>query len=205
MLTVIGAGFGRTGTLSLKAALELLGCGPCYHMTDVFEHPNHVALWQAAVEGEPPDWEALFAAYHAAVDWPACAFYEQLLQRYPEAKVVLTIRDPEAWYESARTTIYHVSGPEPGTPPPHLADVIRMIRTLIWQQTFDGRFEDKQHAISVFTRHNDAVVARVPPERLLVYNLREGWDPLCRFLGVAAPAERPFPHLNDRATFLEHR
>src|SRR5215212_7838314 len=106
-LEVIGAGFGRTGTMSLKVALEQLGYGPCYHMVELFEHPDHVERWEAAVRGEEPvDWEEVFAGYRATVDWPGAAFYKELSERYPEAKVILTVRDPDRWYESARNTIF---------------------------------------------------------------------------------------------------
>ena len=119
-LEVIGAGFGRTGTMSLKVALEDLGYGPCYHMIELFEHPNHVERWEVAVRGEPVDWEEMFAGYRATVDWPGAAFFKELSERYLEAKVILTVRDPERWYESARDTIFNLRGTEipraPGWP-----------------------------------------------------------------------------------------
>lgn len=202
-MKVIGAGFGRTGTLSMKAALEDLGFGPCYHMVEVFDKPQHVALWQAAAEGQRIDWNALFAGYNATVDWPACNFYESLMQAYPEAPVVLNVRDPERWYESVTNTIYQAGralgdGPQP----PQVQAFGRMIGTLIWGGTFGGQFEDKQHAIAVFNRHIAEVKERVPPERLLIFDVQEGWEPLCHFLGVAAP-DKPFPRLNDTAAFHE--
>jgi hypothetical protein len=109
-LEVIGAGFGRTGTMSLKVALETLGFGPCYHMTEVFTHPEHVELWRAATQGKPVAWEQIFDGYRATVDWPGCTFYAQLMQRYPDAKVILTVRDPQKWYESVYNTIYRITG-----------------------------------------------------------------------------------------------
>jgi hypothetical protein len=202
-MQVIGAGFGRTGTLSLKAALEALGFGPCYHMAEVRTHPEHIALWQAAGEGQAIDWDTLFAGYAAAVDWPACTFYEQLMRLYPEAKVVLTVREPERWYESAQTTIYEISGPHAaaaGSPMPTAQ--LHMIDTIIWQGTFGGRFEDKQHAIAVFEKNIQEVKERVPRERLLVFDVREGWAPLCRFLQVPLP-EGPFPRLNEAQEFRQ--
>src|SRR5215218_1360168 len=110
-LEVIGAGFGRTGTMSLKATLEELGFGPCYHMREVFEHPEHIGQWRAAMRGEPVDWERILGDYRATVDWPGCTFYDELLERNPDAKVILTVRDPQRWYESACDTIYRISGP----------------------------------------------------------------------------------------------
>ena len=198
-LKVIGAGFGRTGTLSLKHALEELGFGPCYHMSELFDKPHVDEQWDAIVSGEPADWPAIFKGYQASVDWPACAFYKELMQVYPNAKVLLSVRDPEKWYESVASTIYRVSHLNPDharTPHGH------MVRTLIWEGTFDNRFEDKDYAISIFLRHNEEVKQHVPAEKLLVYNVKEGWEPLCAFLGVAVPAGKPFPHDNDRANFL---
>ena len=207
---VIGAGFGRTGTMSLKAALERLGFGPCYHMVEVFEHPEHADVWLAAWRGEPVDWDAFLAGYGATVDWPACTFYEELMERYPEAKVLLSVRDPERWYESTRSTIYELNVGIPSSPlyrigyafaglfVPGVFGVGRMGGEIIWQGTFDDRFEDRAHAIAVFDRHNEGVRHRVPEDRLLVYEVKQGWGPLCEFLGVEEPDE-PFPRLNDTA------
>jgi Sulfotransferase domain len=209
-LEVIGAGFGRTGTMSLKVALEELGFGPCYHMIEVFENPEHVEQWEAAREGRP-NWEELFRGYRAAVDWPAAAFYEELMERYPDAKVILTVRDPDRWYESARSTIFTIQNVASspilslaGLFVPSLRQmkrVARMARDLAWEDVFDGRFEDRRGAIEAFDRWNEEVKKRVPAERLLVYEVKDGWGPLCDFLGVAVPEGRPFPHLNDAETF----
>jgi hypothetical protein len=209
-LRVIGAGFGRTGTTSLKAALETLGLDPCYHMTEVFAHPRHAEVWRSAWRGEPVNWDAILGPYEAAVDWPACTFYEELTERYPEAKVLLSVRDPDRWYESTRTTIYKLSRVIAASRTARVAFGLVSLLTfggfartgageeIIWNGTFDGRFEDKPHAIEVLERHNEEVKRRVPPERLLVYEVKEGWGPLCEFLGVPEPDE-PFPHLNDAA------
>lgn len=209
-MKVIGAGFGRTGTLSLKVALEQLGCGPCYHMSEVFDKPRHVELWQAAGDGQSIDWHELFADYNAAVDWPACAFYDQLMHAYPQAKVLLTVRDPERWYESALNTIYQVGKDRANTGVGSLLGpgdqtFSRMVNAVIWQGTFGGAFENKAHAIAIFERHIREVKERVPRERLLVYEVKEGWEPLCRFLNVEAPADTPFPHVNDTRAFQEMR
>ena len=213
-MKVIGAGFGRTGTWSLKAALEELGFGPCYHMTEVFAHPGHADFWGSAWRGEPVDWEGVLGGYEATVDWPACTFYEELMERHPEAKVLLSVRDPEPWYESTRSTIYELSMLLESSPIARLIFGLisllvfggfaggrsSIVNDMIWQGTFDGRFEDKAYAIEVFERHNEEVKRRVPSERLLVYEVTEGWVPLCEFLGVPEP-EETFPHLND-ATLL---
>lgn len=202
-MKVIGAGFGRTGTLSLKSALEELGFGPCYHMVEVFGKPRHIDLWQAAAEGKPVDWDELFRGYRATVDWPACTFYQQLMQAYPDASVLLTVRDPEKWYESVRNTIYqttHVNAGSPNAPDDRHR---HLVNTLIWQSTFGGEFEDKQHAIAIFKRHIQEVKDHVPSDRLLVYDVTEGWEPLCRFLHVETPSGTPFPRLNDTNAFQQ--
>ena len=207
-MRIIGAGFGRTGTTSLKAALEVLGFGPSYRLDEVFKHPEHVAFWEAACRGERLDWEGFFAGYGVAVDWPAFSFYKELMEAFPEAPVILTVRDPERWYESVRSTIYGIhklsAGPAPvrlafvlaGFLAPAVTGIARLADRTLWDGAFDGRFEDRRHAIETFRRHNEEVCRQVPPERLLVYDVREGWGPLCDFLGIEAP-EGPFPHLND--------
>ncbi|HZS76708.1 MAG TPA: sulfotransferase [Ktedonobacteraceae bacterium] len=216
-IKVIGAGFGRTGTLSLKAALEELGFGPCYHMTEVFHHPEHVPLWVAASNGERIDWNDIFAGYSATVDWPGCAFYEELMQVYPDAKVILTTRDPEAWYESALNTIYQISRRMNQATHPTLMEHVakrffpggsgigRITQKLVWENTFHNRFEDKAYAIQIFNQHIEEVKQRVPPDKLLVYSVKEGWEPLCAFLGVDVPAGTPFPHLNERGSFAGNK
>ncbi len=207
-MKIIGAGFGRTGTTSLKAALETLGFGASYRLTEVFKHPEHVAFWEAARRGERVDWEGFFAGYGVAVDWPAFSFYKELMEAFPEAPVILTVRDPGRWYESVRSTIYGIhklsAGPAPvrlafvlaGLFAPAVTGIARLANAILWDGLFDGRFEDRSYAIETFHRHNEQVRRRVPPERLLVYDVKEGWAPLCDFLGVEVPDE-PFPHLND--------
>ena len=192
----------------MKAALETLGFGPAYRMTEVFTHPGHVRFWEAARRGESVDWEGFFSGYGVAVDWPACAFYGALTEAFPGASVILTVRDPQRWYESIFSTIYQVrkvsAGPLPvrlafalaGLFAPGVTGIARLADRLVWEDTFDGRFEDRAHAIETFRCHNEEVRRRVPPERLLVYDVKEGWGPLCNFLGVETPDE-PFPHLND--------
>ena len=209
-MRVIGAGFGRTGTTSLKAALQELGFGPSYSLSKVFAHPEHVGFWETAAgpAGEEVNWEEFLAGYEVAVDWPACSFYEELMEAFPEAPVILTVRDPAPWYESTRSTIYELrrltTGPLPvraafalaGLFVPGVTGTVRLADRLVWEDTFDGRFEDRAHAMEVFERHNEAVRLRVPPERLLVLDVRAGWAPLCDFFGVEAP-DGPFPRLNE--------
>lgn len=177
-------------------------------MTEVFEHPEHAGTWDAAVRGEKMDWESLLGAYQATVDWPACSFYKELMEEYPDARVLLSVRDPEKWYESVFNTIYGmrrtVSNPlfrtAIGALMPNMKRAGGMVNRLIWEGTFAGNFEDREYAISVFDRHNAEVVQSVPADRLLVYEVKEGWAPLCEFLGVEVP-DKPFPHLNDTGDF----
>jgi hypothetical protein len=207
---VIGAGFGRTGTMSLKVALETLGFDPCYHMTEVFAHPDHAGFWISAWRGEQADWNGVLVEYEAAVDWPACTFYEELMEGHPDAKVILSVRDPERWYASVKNTIYELSVVIPRHPIYRIGyrlvsffvfrgpGIVDLAGEIIWQGTFHGRFEDKTYAIGVFERHSAEVRQRVPENRLLVYDVKSGWGPLCEFLGVEEPDE-PFPRTNDTA------
>lgn len=204
-MKVIGAGFGRTGTMSLKAALERLGFGPCYHMSEIFEHPEHAARWVAAAKGEVSDWEDVLGGYESTTDWPGCAFWRELMVAYPEAKVLLNVRDPERWYTSVESSFLAMRrqlqpGQMPPLPPAQL-EMMRLIMggTLGGDEPFEA-LEDKDHAIDVFLKHNEAVRQGVPADRLLEYEVKQGWEPLCAFLGVEVPAE-PFPHLNDSASF----
>ena len=203
-LEVIGAGLGRTGTLTLKTALEKLGYGPCHHMTEVIAHPEQIPFWNRAAEGLPVEWEDTYGGYRATVDWPGCHFYAELAERYPSAKVILSKRDPERWYDSMSETILasmaamglksaeEITGDHP----------MRFGAIIISQKTFDFDFS-KTNVIAAFKRHNAEVQRRIPPERLLVFEAVQGWEPLCAFLGVPIPAE-PFPRVNDREEFQTH-
>jgi hypothetical protein len=199
-LKVVGAGFGRTGTLSLKTALERLGFGPCYHMAEVFGRPEHIAMWHRLAFENQMDWEHLFNGFHATVDWPSARWWREIAAHYPDAKVLLSVRDPEAWYTSVINTIYQ---PMKSAAPDRAPELVRlqseMVRKSILAETFDNRFEDKAYAIEVFKRHNQEVRDSVDPARLLEFDVREGWAPLCRFLDVPIPDE-PFPRLNDTAS-----
>jgi hypothetical protein len=214
---VVGAGLGRTGTLSLHAALERLGFAPCEHMTNCFAHPERFALWLEAVRrkraGEPIDWRPLFTGYRATVDWPGAFFWRELTAAHPEAKVILTVRDPERWYDSARATIYAATQGRSATSAarllyglmvranPRAGHGFRTVNETVWDGTMEGRFEDRDAAIRIFEEHNREVIATIPPDRLLVFDVKEGWRPLCAFLGVPVPMGEPFPHVNDTADF----
>ncbi|MER7083554.1 hypothetical protein SAMN02982929_00672 [Saccharopolyspora kobensis] len=201
MVQIIGAGFGRTGTASLKAALERLGYGPCYHMFEVIAQPDRVQHWARALDGEISDWETVLGGFNSTVDWPGCTFWRELMDFYPDAKVLLTVRDPEKWYDSVHSTIYQFAQEEPEDGH-SFAKLRPTVERLVWDGTFGGRFADRAHAIEVFEAHNAAVQAAVPADRLLTYRVGEGWERLCDFLGVPVP-EEDFPHVNDSASIRE--
>jgi hypothetical protein len=214
---VIGAGFGRTGTLSLREALVRLGFAPCDHMLENFEHPERFALWRDAFArkqaGAPIDWRPLLAGYGAIVDWPGAYFWRELIAAHPEAKVILTVRDPERWYESCLATIFRLRARADasvwsrlmvklvGFIKPGMGNGFQVIDEVIWNGTFGGRFADREYALRVFDNHIREVQETVPAERLLVFDVKEGWGPLCAFLGVPVPEGEPFPHVNDAADF----
>jgi hypothetical protein len=200
-LAVLGAGFGRTGTLSLQRALETLCFGPCYHMVEVARQPEHAQVWSRAACGEAVDWHTFLGGYTAAVDWPAAAFWRELANAFPAARIVLTVRDSAAWYASFRATIVERAAGLSPPPDSSLRAIYDLTHDLILNGVFGGRAGDERHACAVYDAHNRGVVDAVPPERLLVYDLADGWAPLCRFLERPIPSE-PFPHLNTRAGFL---
>ena len=199
-LKVIGAGFGRTGTLSLKTALETLGFNKCYHMFEVMQNPHHLAEWTKANQGESVDWPALFAGYQAAVDWPSCNFYRQQMAAFPDAKVLLSLRDPESWYKSIMNTIYPstLAATEAEDERARLFGQWGM--DIIWNRVFDNRMDEPQHVMDTFAAHNEAVQREVPADRLLVFEAKQGWEPLCAFLDVPVP-DQPYPRTNTTEDF----
>jgi hypothetical protein len=198
-LRVVGAGFGRTGTSSLKVALEQLGFSKCHHMREVFGRTRQVDAWLAASRGEDVDWDAIFDGFEASCDWPSSAYWERLAEHYPESKVILSWREPDAWYESTHSTIYRVASAIPAWLAALVPQVRRageMVNRTVWDGVFDGRFEDREYALQVYRENADRVKRMIPPERLLVFEAKDGWDPLCAFLGVPAP-NAPYPHTNE--------
>jgi Sulfotransferase domain len=188
-MQVIGAGLGGTGTLQIKGALEMLGLAPCYHIAEVERRPEHVALWRQVADGASPAWDAIFGEYESCVDFPACVLYRELLDAYPDARVVLTVRDPERAYDRVRDTIYGLTTREDSPLPAELRDAFGR---LVWDRVFNGSFENRDDAVEVYRRWNDKVRSQVPSDRLLVYDVDAGWEPLCRFFGLDVPTE-PFP------------
>ncbi len=192
-MKVIGAGFGRTGTASLKIALDKLGFGPCYHMSEVVSNAGHMDLWLDVAAGKP-DWPTIFAKYQSTVDFPACSYWRELADYYPDAKLVLSVRDAERWFASTQKTIMSN----------------KMQAALVgskWEEMLNKTtysvvddINDHDKLIAAYNAHNEAVKAAFGPDRLLVYEVKEGWAPLCDFLGVAVPSE-PYPQVNSTAEF----
>lgn len=194
-LDVIGPGFGRTGTSSLKAALEHLGFTPCHHMFEIRDGPQLLPDWQAAARGEPVDWDKVFGGYRAQTDWPGARYWRELARHFPGAKVILTVRDPDAWFASVQATIVPFLAARGTHPSPHLNAIAEMSYRMVAVEVFDDRLSDRDHAIRVFKDHIAEVQAEIPAHRLLTVDLRDGWRPLCDFLGVGMP-DLPFPKIN---------
>jgi hypothetical protein len=190
-LRIIGAGLGRTGTMSMKLALEQLGLGRCYHMAELIADLSRLPLWLRAADGAA-DWGGVFAGFTATVDYPGCTYWRELAAFYPDAKVLLTVRDPDDWFDSTQATIFSA---------PMRARIAASPMQGFFQKSvlrdFGNRLDDRKFMTDAFERHNAAVRSAVPPERLLVYEVGEGWPRLCQFLGVPVPAA-PFPRVNSR-------
>jgi hypothetical protein len=206
---VIGVGFGRTGTMSLKAALEQLGAGPCFHMIDLImgeRRERDIAQWVKVARGEQ-DWHEVFDGWESTVDWPAAARWREICDAFPEARVLLNVREFEGWYRSMQNTIRAAKvtppeqlAPDANRPTPNPA-LWGVIDTLIWDGDFQGRFEDKAWVRERYAARIAEIKATIAPERLTVWELgADGWEPLAAMLGVEAPDE-PFPRLHDTAEF----
>jgi Sulfotransferase domain len=208
-LEIIGTGFGRTGTMSTYLALKQLGF-PCYHMFEVIENEankTHLDFWRKVANspaGSQHDWEQVFAGYRASVDNPACCVWRELMIAYPDAKLLMTLhpKGADAWYESTIDTIYFTESMWQfrflALVTPFARKMGDMCHKLIWQRAHRGTMNDRAKAIAFYHQHLEEVKAAVPPERLLVFSVDQGWEPLCAFLGVPVPKE-PFPNVNDRA------
>lgn len=191
-LKIIGAGFGRTGTESMKTALEMLGYGPCYHMYEVIPNKERYETWQGIYDGViEPDWDAVFDGFQATVDWPAARYWRELATHFPEAKVLLTYRDPESWYASMEKTILTFMRDTQGA---------KGMAPRLRRDVFNGEVHDKAHVISIYERNLMEVQSAFGPDRLLTYELGSGWAPLCNFLETDIPSE-PFPSGNESASF----
>jgi hypothetical protein len=190
-LKIIGAGMGRTGTASLKVALETLNIGKCYHMTEVLKNPEYIRYWINAAEGSA-DWDKIYSGYSATVDNPGCNYWKELAAYYPEAKVILTTRDANMWFDSTNETIHSVE----------FARFMKnsafgeMIQKTMWDR-MDNRMQDREYMVEFFNKRSAEIIDSIAAERLLVYRVGDGWEPLCEFLDVPVP-DMDFPHINSR-------
>lgn len=201
-MKVIGAGLGRTGTMSLKFALEQIGFGPCFHMIELMKMPERIALWDRAADqkesGASVDWDGVLKGFNATVDWPSCTFYRELAARYPDAKVILTLRDADKWFDSTQATIFKAMDQLTADVQNPMGNMVRKVI----MKMFDYNMHDRATCIAVYNKHNDDVKKNIPASRLLVFNPADGWKPLCDFLGVAVP-ETPFPSVNTTEEFQQ--
>ena len=195
-LRVVGAGLGRTGTMSLKLALERLLGGPCYHMLEVFPRPDHLKAWHDAVKGAPPDWNELFDGFVAAVDWPEAAYWKQVSDAFPDAVILLSTRPAAEWWRSFDKTIAENFRRQP---PPGAEQFLAMVTDLLYER-FTPDALDEAGAIRAYEAHNEHVRATAAPERLVEWQPGDGWEPLCAALGTDVPDE-PFPHTNTTEEF----
>ena len=210
-LKIIGAGFGRTGTKSLQLALETLGYGKCYHMEELFRNPEGVKHWADAYNETLVNWNDLFKNYSSIEDFPGSMYYKELFNYYPEAKIILSVRDPESWYQSTLNTIYAFD-PGPAikiklllkmpfsSKARHLFKAIQLNDKSIWKKFFEGKFKDKTYAIHKFNSHIEEVKQIIPKDQLLIFEARNGWEPLCEFLNKPIP-EIPYPSTNKSQNF----
>jgi len=201
-LRIIGSGFGRTGTMSTKMALEQLGFGPCHHMVEVMGNPDQPAHWEALAAGEEPDWAQVFDGYSAQVDFPGATVWHALSVAFPQAKVIHTERPEEDWWNSYSKTIgKFFEHRESLDLPPPIAAIFKTMDKLLVDGVFGGL--DRERSIAAYRRNNEKVRATIPAERLLIFTPSDGWDPLCRFLDAPVPAT-DFPRSNARDEFWAH-
>ncbi len=194
-LKVIGAGLSRVGTTSLRLALERLLGARCYHMNDVFAQPNHVSIWHAAAQGRMPDWQSFLASYTAVVGWPAAAFWQELSQAFPDALILLAVRDPLSWWHSVHTTIFPATQAAAGSEWHAMFEAVLATR-------FTNDLNNQKACLAAYECHNALVRNTAPPHRLCEWHLGEGWTSLCAGLKMPVPDE-PFPHANTREEFLD--
>jgi len=200
-LRVIGSGFGRTGTRSLKDALERLDFGPCHHMEEVLPSPEQVDLWHAVAVGKPLDHARIFNGFSSQIDWPGAHVWRELAAAYPDAKVVHSVRPDESWWKSFSGTIGKFLAIYPTMElPPHIRLMSEVMTELIGVQTFAGQYADRDKALAAYHQREADVRAAIPAERLLVFDVAQGWEPLCRFLEVPVPST-PFPRTNTHDDF----
>ncbi len=199
-LKIVGAGFGRTGTRSMKDALEQLGFGPCHHMAEVMDKRSQEDLWDHISLGQRPDWNAVFAGYQSSLDWPSISYWREIADAYPDAKVLVTSRPVDDWFASFSKTILQVLRQTELTPEGERTQLAKVTLRVIRDVSFHGNIEDEAHMKACFEAHNAAVEAAIPEGRRLTFTAGDGWEPLCRWLDVPVP-ETPFPYSNTTAEF----
>ena len=211
-LKVIGAGFPRTGTTTLKGCLEMLGCQHVYHMKELLIKPERLHFWKTLDDTGDTDWEGLYEGFDATVDFPGYPWYKEHMKRYPDAKVILTVRDFESWYNSVSSTVLKAGPQTPGQKLKMMGKLLmsararKVVKCIKWfkdkffAREFEGRFEDKEFVRAKWEAYHASVKKYVPADKLLVYDVRDGWEPLCKFMGVPVPDE-PMPHLNKKENF----
>jgi len=213
---IIGTGLSRTGTTTIRRVIEVLGFGPCYNSSELFTHPRGMVFWESMEQGKAVDFASFFSNYNAIVGYPGYIFAQQILEEYPDAKLILSVRDPEEWYDDIADTVFQ-AGPSHANQiyaaaveadkelDPYLADCIRrshaMQSRILEDGYFEGRFAEKEYAVKRYVQWNEDVKKQFPSDRLLVYAVTEGWEPVCEFLGVPVPEGEPFPHLNHPDVF----
>jgi len=199
-INIIGVGVGRTGTFTLKLAINQLGHGPCHHMEEVLKNMDvQVPLWSDALKGNA-NWGAIYDGFNSAVDWPTAGFYRELIEEYPRAKFILTERSPESWADSFGSTIYKLIGGRDQAPK-KMHDWLNMANGVITKTGFPEGL-DREGLIKGFIAHNKAVREAIPEEQLLIFQVKDGWEPLCKFLNTPVP-DQPFPRTNNREEFWE--
>lgn len=213
-LKIIGVGGPRTGTASLKDALEILGFGKCYHMEWLFNHQEDLKYWHELYDTGSTDFDTLFDGFQSSVDFPGYLNYKQLMAKYPDAKFILNDRDPDSWYDSAAETVHSVT---PQTIPQklkmlrkmifssrfrRLAQSFKLVEKYLWVGKYKGQFKNREQTIDIYKKFNEDIKKDIPEEKLLIYNIADGWEPLCSFLGVYVP-DVEFPHKNQRKNFQE--
>ncbi len=201
-LKIIGAGWGRTGTKSLKLSLEHLGLGPCHHMSSISEDPKLLTPWADAAAGKTQDWEAVFDGYQAQLDWPGTRYWRELAVAFPKAQIILTLRDPDDWYASMERTIIQSFRTRHDLQDANRKALLDMAAELVGNQIFDNKLEDRASAIRKFNQHIADVQKEISPERLLVLNVSDGWSPLCRFLDLPIP-DIKFPMVNSTTQYQQ--
>ena len=202
-LKVIGSGFGRTGTMSMKEALGVLGLGPCHHMLEVMENPAQPAYWKSIAAGEHVDWADVFEGYHSQVDWPGAHVWAKTAIAFPDARIIHSERPEDDWWNSFNSTIgkFFVNADNLELPA-HIKEIFETMNNWLIKETFED-FRDRDSAIKAYRLNNQKVRDTIPSERLLIFNVADGWEPLCRFLELPIPGTA-FPHRHPKKEFWEH-